>query len=136
MLFLLPFNVVSDWYPYQILSLVASNPKGSELGYWFLYTEYLGLFTSLIFLYFGFKWYQYKHFKLAFFIPKSHLISAFAIIVIGSLGVYWISKPNQMENHSQTIICGKIDSDENLKMLYITDLIVKDTIAKICSKKQ
>lgn len=130
-LFLSPFNLVPDWYPYQILSLVASNPKGSELGYWFLYTEYLGLFTSLIFLYFGFRWYQYKRFKLAFFKPTSNLISAFAVLLIGTLGIYWISKPNQMENQSQTIVCGKIDSDENLKMLYITDLIVKDTIAQI-----
>ena len=73
--FLTPFNLVPAWYPYEILSKIATNPKGSDLGNWFTFTEYVGVLISIIILYIGFNWYRHKTLKLAFFNKTSKIIS-------------------------------------------------------------
>ncbi|WP_162147688.1 redoxin family protein [Flavobacterium limnosediminis] len=128
-LFLKPFNLVPVWYPYEILSKIAANPKGSDLGYWFTFTEYISLTISVILLYIGFRWYQHKTFKLAFIkIPKA--VGMIILVVFGGL-TSWLLCSNQMADHDKTVFCGKIESKDKFQNIYIKDLTVQDTIAVI-----
>ncbi|MEO0037188.1 MAG: hypothetical protein RIQ59_399 [Bacteroidota bacterium] len=129
--FLSPFKLTPVWYPFEILSKVADTTKGSQLEHWFLYTEYIGIVASIVFLYVGFQWYQHKQFRLAFLNKSSKIISLLGILVVGGGLLFWLLKPNQMNNYKTTIICGKIESDNSFHIIYIKDAIVHDTIAVI-----
>ena len=129
--FLTPFDLVPAWYPYEILSKIASNPKGSDLGNWFTFTEYVGLILSVILLYIGFNWYRHKTLKLAFFNKTSKIISLLAVIVIFGGLLYWVLQPNQMPDYNKTIFSGKINSDDKFQKIYLIDNTVQDTIAAI-----
>lgn len=129
--FLSPFKLTPVWYPYEILSNVAGTTTGSQLDYWFLFTEYIGIVASLMVLYIGFQWYQYKQFKLAFLNNSTKIIGLLGILLLGGGLLFWLLKPNQMSNYKTTVVCGKIESDENFQMVYIKDAIVHDTIAAI-----
>ena len=131
MSFLSPFNLTPVWYPFEILSKVANTTTGSQLEHWFLFTEYIGIIASTIFLYFGFQWYQHKQFKLAFLNNSSKIITLLIVIVLGGGLLFWILKPNQMSNYKTTVVCGKIESDEAFHTVFIKDAIVHDTIAVI-----
>lgn len=130
-LFLTPFQLTPVWYPYEILSKVTSTTEGSQLGHWLLFTEYISIVASIIFLYIGFEWYKHKQFKLAFLGNSKRIIGVLTILVFGGGLLFWLLKPNQMSNHNRTIICGKIESDQKFQNIYIRDAIVNDTIAII-----
>ena len=129
--FLTPFNLVPTWYPYEILSKVAAKPEGSDLGYWFTFTEYVGITLSIILVYIGFNWYRHKNFKEAFFLKSSRIASLVIVLVVFGGLTYWILSPNQMKDYTKTIFAGKIESKEKLHNLYVMDKIVQDTIAII-----
>lgn len=131
MVFLSPFNLTPVWYPYEILSKVAATTKGSELGHWFLYTEYTGVIVTLVLLYLGFQWYRFKQFKLAFLGSTKRVVSFCSVIFFGGLMLFLILQPKQMNNYATTIIAGKIDSDQTLHYLFIKDEMIHDTIAII-----
>ena len=128
--FLEPFKLLPVWYPYKMLSKVAEKSQQSDLGYYFTYTETLAVLCSIIVLYIGFRWYQYKKFSLAFF-KTGRAIALLAIVVIFGGLFYWVLTPNQMPDYNKTVIRGKIDSDEKLKTAYLVDVIIEDTIAII-----
>ena len=129
--FLTPFDLVPAWYPYEILSKIATNPKGSDLGNWFTFTEYVGILISIIILYIGFNWYRHKTLKLAFFNKTSKIISLLLVIIVFGGLTYWVLQPNQMPDYNKTIFSGKISSDDNFKKIYLIDNTVQDTIAAI-----
>ena len=129
-IFLKPFDLVPVWYPYEILSKIAVNHKGSDLGYWFTFTEYISVTLSIILLYMGFLWYRHKTLKLAF--NSTSKISKLLIILLFFGGLtYWIVRPNQMPDHNKTVFCGKIESNDKFKKIYVRDNIIEDTIAII-----
>ncbi|WP_298391611.1 redoxin domain-containing protein [Flavobacterium sp.] len=130
-LFLTPLQLAPVWYPYDILSKVTSTTTGSQLGYLFLFTEYISLIGSIIVLYIGFEWYKHKEFKLAFFGNSKRIISVLAVLLLGGGLLFWLLVPNQMKNHNRTIICGTIESKQKFQNIYIRDAIVNDTIAII-----
>ena len=128
--FLAPFNLVPVWYPYEILSKVAANPQGSDLGYWFTFTEYVGIVASIPVLYLGFRWYAHKSLKLAFNSGTKIMKLLLVVLVFGGLA-YWLLLPNQMPDYGKTVFSGKIDSKEALHTVYVVDGTVQDTIAVI-----
>jgi len=129
-LFLKPFDLVPVWYPYEILSKIAVNHKGSDLGYWFTFTEYISVTLSIILLYTGFQWYRHKTLKLAF--NSGSKISKLLVILLFFGGVtYWLLSPNQMSDHGRTVFCGKIESNDKFEKIYVRDNIIEDTIAII-----
>lgn len=129
--FLTPFNLVPVWYPYEILSKIASNPKGSDLDNWFTFTEYVSVVCSIIILYIGFNWYKFKKLKMAFFDKTSKIVSlVLMLLVFGGL-LIWILQPNQMDDYITTVVSGKIDSSEKFQKIYLIDITVGDTIATI-----
>lgn len=128
--FLSPFDLVPDWYPYEILSKVAANPEGSDLGYWFTFTDYAGLMLTIALLYLGFNWYRHKTLPLAFG-KKSRIISLIVVVYVFGGLTYWLLTPNQMTEYNKTVFCGKIDSKVPFQTLYIKDNAVQDTIAVI-----
>jgi thiol-disulfide isomerase/thioredoxin len=133
-IFLTPFNLVPVWYPYEILSKIATKPEGSDLGYWFTFTDYVGITLSIILLYIGFSWYRHKNLKAAFFGKSSRIMSFIVVLLIFGGLTYWILSPNQMKDYTKTVFAGKIESKEKLHKLYILDKIIKDTIAVITLK--
>jgi thiol-disulfide isomerase/thioredoxin len=128
--FLKPFDLVPVWYPYEILSKIAVNPNGSDLGYWFTFTEYVGLTISIVLLYIGFNWYRHKTLKLTFN-KMSKIISLAAVLLVFGGLTYWLLKPNQMPDYNKTVFSGNIDSKDQFQYVYIKDNTVQDTIAVI-----
>ena len=128
--FLKPFDLVPVWYPYEILAKIAANPDGSDLGYWFTFTEYIGVTISVFLLYIGFSWYRNKTLRLTFNTTKKMLSLVAVLIIFGGL-TYWLLKPNQMQDYGKTIFCGAIESKEQFQKIYIKDNTVQDTIAII-----
>lgn len=129
-IFLKPFDLVPVWYPYEILSKIAVNHKGSDLGYWFTFTEYISVTLGIILLYIGFNWYRYKTLKLAF--NSSLKISKLFVVILFFGGLtYWLLRPNQMPDYDKTVFCGRIESSEKFQNIYIKDNTIQDTIAVI-----
>jgi thiol-disulfide isomerase/thioredoxin len=126
--FLKPFNLVPVWYPYEILGNVATLSDGSDLGYWFTFTETISLLFTIILLYIGYNWYRFKQLKFAFAKPFQILSLTLVLGIFGGL-IYWLLQPNQMENHNRTVISGEIESETPFKNAFILDLVVNDTIA-------
>ncbi len=128
-LFLSGFKVTPDWYPYDILSRVASHPEGSELGYWFTYTDVVSILLGTLLLYIGFQWYRHKKIGRAFFGKPSRTISlAVVLLIFGGLTWYMLI-PNTLMPYSETVLGGKISSDMNIQNAYLIDRLVGDTIA-------
>lgn len=131
--FLAPFDLVPAWYPYEILSKIAANPDGSDLGYWFTYSDYMGISISIVLLYIGFQWYRFKSIKWTFN-KASKIISLVAVLLVFGGLTYWLLRPNQMPDYGKTVFSGKIDSKEKIHTVYIVDNTVQDTIAIIPTK--
>ncbi|OYU84378.1 MAG: hypothetical protein CFE24_07160 [Flavobacterium sp. BFFFF2] len=130
-MFLSPFKLTPVWYPYEILAKVADTTNGSQVGHYLLFTEYIGIVMSLMFLYIGFGWYQHKRFKSAFWGNSTQLFSLLGVLLFGNVLLFWLLKPNEMANHTKTIICGTIHSSGTFQNIYIRDGIANDTIAVI-----
>jgi hypothetical protein len=128
--FLKPFNLVPVWYPYDILANVANLTDGSDLGYWFTFTETISLLFAIILLYIGYNWYRFKQLKFAFAKPFQIVNLTLVLGVFGGL-IYWLLQPNQMENHNRTVISGEIESEISFQNAFILDLVVNDTIATV-----
>jgi thiol-disulfide isomerase/thioredoxin len=131
--FLAPFDLVPAWYPYEILAKIAANPDGSDLGYWFTYSDYVGITISIVLLYIGFQWYRFKSIKWAFNKGSKIMSLAAVLLVFGGL-TFWLLRPNQMPDYDKTVFSGKIDSKEKIHTVYIVDNTVQDTIAVIPAK--
>jgi thiol-disulfide isomerase/thioredoxin len=129
--FLKPFNLVPVWYPYEILSKIATYPKGSDLGYWFTFSEYSSIVCSIIILHIGFNWYKFKKLKMAFFDKTPKFISLVLVLLIFGGILFWILQPNQMPDYKNTVVSGKIDSPEKFQNIYIVNNTIGDTIATI-----
>jgi len=130
-MFLTPFQLNPVWSPYEILSKVASNPKGSEIGHFFLYTEYLSFVIGTTLLILGFEWYRQKRFATAFFSGVG-AVGRWCVTLALGLGLsYWLLTPNQMSPAKQTVIEGHIKSNIPCQYLVIRDYIINDTIAYI-----
>lgn len=130
MVFLTPFNLVPVWYPYEILAKVSTKNGVSDLGYWFTFTETIGLICAIVLLYIGFNWYRFKKIQLAFSRPIQLISLTLVLVLFGGL-LYWLLQPNQMKNHARTVVSGKIESDLTFKNLYILEKVAQDTIAII-----
>lgn len=130
-IFLNVFKVVPDWYPLELISNVAEHDEGSQLGYWFTYSEAISVLCSIITLYIGFEWYKYKKLKWTFLGKSSRTLKLAALLIIaGGLIVYTLL-PNTMEPHNRTIIAGKVEGDMKINNIVITDNFISDTIAVI-----
>jgi thiol-disulfide isomerase/thioredoxin len=120
-----------NWYPYEILNRVNSYKDGSDLGYWFTYTDYVSLFAAILLLALGFQWFEFKRFKLAFFSNGKLLLRALAVIIIvGGIVIYFL-RPNQMAPYYKTVITGNIESDVPIRQIVLFDKMIRDTVAKI-----
>lgn len=130
-LFLSPFKMLPVYYPYDILSSIGANSKGSDLGKWLTYTDYLSLIAAILLAYIGFIWYKHKNFKTAFFGKPMRTVSVLAaLFVFGGLFL-WTLQPNQMPEMTKTTLSGKFKSDQNYQTAYLIDFIIQDTIAVI-----
>jgi thiol-disulfide isomerase/thioredoxin len=120
-----------DWYPYEILNRVNSYRSGSDLGYWFTYTDYVSLFAAILLLSIGFQWFKFKRFKAAFFGNSKRFLQAFiTLIVLGGLIIYTLI-PNLMTPYNKTVIAGEIKSDIPIRQITLFDKMIRDTVAKI-----
>jgi thiol-disulfide isomerase/thioredoxin len=120
-----------DWYPYGILTNVGMTLDGSDLGYWFLYTEHVSWLAALLLLGLGFQWYKFKYLKRAFFgNPKRGVISLVGIAILCGTIIYAL-KPNQMDSYQTTVIAGKIEGDVQVKNVLIINPMFRDTLLTI-----
>ncbi|RYG21576.1 MAG: redoxin domain-containing protein [Chitinophagaceae bacterium] len=125
------FDYIPDWYPYEIINKITAFKEGSDLGYWFIYTEYLSLLAAILLLCLGFQWFKYKNFKAAFMGNRTRSIQALAVILVfGGLIVY-VAKPKQMKPHTRTVLAGKIESDNPITSVYVINEMIRDTLLAI-----
>lgn len=130
-LFTSPFNITLDWNPYQILANISAYKNGSDLGYWFIFTEYVGVICSVMLLYVGFQWYKFKNIRLAFLHKTSKLVKLVLVIGVSAGLLYYVLTPNQMPDYKSTILSGRIESDMDFKNVYLIDKITEDTVIVI-----
>src|SRR5690554_1096718 len=80
------FQIYRVWSPFTILSRTASNPTGSQLNNFLLYTEKISIIGFFVIALIGFIWYQNKTFRRTFTKPKS-LIKILGVFALGTLGI-------------------------------------------------
>lgn len=124
------FQIYRVWNPFTILSRTASNPTGSQLNHFMIYTEKISIVGFIIIALIGFIWYQNKTFKRAFIKPKN-LTKIIGIAVLGILGIGFLLNPNIYEKHNRTVLLGTIESNENIQKAYLVDRFINDTLAEI-----
>ncbi|OYQ38366.1 hypothetical protein CHU92_05315 [Flavobacterium cyanobacteriorum] len=130
-LFLQGFSVSATWYPFEILSKISDHKKGSDLGYWILYSEVVGIIGAFLLLYIGYQWYVHKKFMQAFFRKPARFAMLLVVITVCTGLITWIVKPNKMLNYSETVVAGKIEGTGKFSRLFVIDQFVKDTVAAI-----
>lgn len=127
-LFLNGLSMAPNWLPYDMISRISRYQNGSDLGYWFTYSDILSIVLFGFVSFLGFQWYRHKNFRLAFLTRQSGLKLTIVILVTLPL-VWYILKPNVASPHNRTLISGKFDSDQNFKEVKLVNGI--DTIAVI-----
>jgi thiol-disulfide isomerase/thioredoxin len=127
-LFLNGFNIAPDWLPYDMISRISRYQNGSDLGYWFTYTDILSIVLSLFVSAVGFQWYRNKRFTLAFLTRKTMVVSAIVLALTATV-VWYLLKPNISAPHNRTVISGRFDSDMQFDEVKVVSGI--DTIAVI-----
>ncbi|RBW60342.1 hypothetical protein DS884_04730 [Tenacibaculum sp. E3R01] len=125
------YKIFYYWYPYQSLIQISSFPKGSDFGYWVTYLEILSLLYTIVFLYIGYNWYNFKSFIKAFFNSKKKALSFIGVLIVILPLIYLVLTPKQQKTYSKTVICGQILSDEKIENVYVLNPFLDDTIAKI-----
>src|SRR5690554_5740500 len=124
------FQIYKVWNPFTILNRTASNPTGSQLDYFFLYTEKISIIGFVMVTLIGFIWYQSKTFKRTFTKPKN-IAKVLGIAVLGMLGMSYLLSPNIYEKHNRAVLSGTIESDENISKAYLIDKFINDTLVEI-----
>jgi thiol-disulfide isomerase/thioredoxin len=130
-LMLKEYNIVFNWYPYQMLTLISQYPNGSDFGYWFTYSDLLSILYTILFLYIGYNWYAFKTFRSAFFLHKQGVFKLVLTVIAIGLSVYFTLTPKLQSPSNRTVITGRIQSDKIIKKVYLFDNVIGDTIAKI-----
>ena len=130
-LFLETFDIKPDWYPIEFLGKIAEYEKGSELGYWITYSEIASVLLTIISLYIGFNWYRHKSIKQAFAGNGKRVLALLAVLVVFGSLTACILIPNTYESYTKTIVSGRVESDDTINKIYITDLFINDTVAVI-----
>lgn len=130
-IFLKAYNITPDWYPLEPLSKISAYPKGSNLGYWITYSEITSFLLTIILLYIGFNWYRHKGVKSAFLGTGKRIIGLVVILIIAGGLLSYVLYPKTYASYKKTVVCGNIDSDRDVKTIYITDNFIGDTLAII-----
>lgn len=128
-LFLNISNTTPDWYPFEIISRVPRFSQGSEMGYWFSYTETLSVLFAIVILYLGFQWYSHKKLKLAFLRSRQASFSTLIVLIVFGAAIAYLLTPNTMDFHNRTTLAGKIETDSKINAIYVKGLV--DTLAVI-----
>ncbi len=128
--FLNMIKISVNWYPHEIIGSIYRFKDGSDVGYWFTYTDILSLVLGILISFFGFQWYRFKRFRLAFLSRKRFLISSF-VLVLGSAAVTYFLWPNEGTNHNRTVIQGEIDSEKSFSTCSVVSVDGIDTLAII-----
>lgn len=119
-----------EWYPTLLLGRVVDYTS-SDLGHWFIYTEYFGLVAAALILFIGFKWYYHKTPKLAFFNRPAQTLSLIAVVAVTGLAMAFILKPKTMKPYHTTVLAGELNTDFDVKNIYIVNPLLEDTLATI-----
>jgi len=131
-IFLKVFNVTPDWYPLELLSKMASHPKGSQLGYWVTYSETASFLITIFTLYIGFEWYKHKGPKQAF-TGNGKRFGALVTVIVVVIGLLvYTLWPNTTALHNRTVLTGTIKGENVPKNIYLMNTFLKsDTLAVI-----
>lgn len=130
-LLLKSLNILPYWYPFQQLADISVYPKGSDLGNWFTFSDGLSLLYTLLFLFIGYSWYYHKTFIRTFFKSRKRSVTMIGGIAILGVLIYYTAMPKQQLRSSKTIISGITSCANTVKNVYVLDILVQDTLAKI-----
>ena len=121
--------ILANFYnvDYSPITMLLNLRSTSDIGNWFLFTDYVSLVSSFPVLLIGFYWYKFKSFKIAFVTKQRVWIP---IMVIASIGwAYVLLQPKQMSSYPTTVLGGEIDSEMKFKQAYLLDNVIGDTLA-------
>src|SRR3546814_19197437 len=88
------------------MSCMNDFKSGSEFWYWFVFTEYVSLFTAVLLLYVGFQWYRHKGWRRAFFTKPSRSLALAGVLVIGGVTGFAMLRPKTGGTHQATVLPG------------------------------
>ncbi|SFC44401.1 hypothetical protein SAMN05421747_11152 [Parapedobacter composti] len=130
-LFAKPYGYVFDWYPFHIVSRITDFKAGSDLGYWFVYTEYVSVAAALILLYLGFQWYKHKTWRRAFLATPAKALALGVVLALGAVWLFALLRPKQGDEHPRTVLAGELDAGLPVSHVYLINPTLQDTLAII-----
>ena len=128
------FNMLPKWFPTTILT--NSLKVDSDLGYWLTYNEYLGILATLIILVFLTFWYINKNKKWNNINKKNTIIQCIIPVCILLTAFLFIDKPTTTLPSNETVIKGIVPPNEDIKVVFLLDGNINDTLAIIPIKEQ
>lgn len=120
-----------DWYPFHIMSRMNDFRSGSDLGHWFVFTEYISLCAALMLLYIGFQWYRHKSWYRAFFAKPARSLTLAGVLVAGVAVGFVFIRPNTGGTHPTTVLAGQLETAFEIQHVYVINPSLEDTIAII-----
>lgn len=127
-LILKSLNIYRPWNPFSILEKTAFNPKGSDVNHFLLFTENISIIAFVTFGIIGFIFFKNKTLRRTLFNPKN-LSAVSASLLVGVLGIWYLTTPNFTSPADRTVLAGKIDSDQALNKALLIEPYLNDTIA-------
>lgn len=122
------FDISTNWNPFTLIKRSGEFAKGSQLGHYFLYTEWIALLAAAFVILAGFSWYRSKTFKRAFLRTKPLLVSLL-VLCVSAVGFYFLMKPHQYQPYGKTVVAGEVSSDLKLNRVLLIEVFTEDTVA-------
>ena len=120
-----------DWYPFHIMSRINDFKGGSDLGHWFVFTEYVSVCAALVLLYIGFQWYRHKGWYRAFFAKPARSLALVAVLVAATAAGILLLRPKTGGTYAKTVLAGRMESAFNIQYVYVINPSLEDTLAVI-----
>jgi len=98
---------------------------------WLLPHEKLSIIFMLLFLFIGYRLFTYKKIKYAVIKPATRIIPVLISFSLFALAFWFLNKSKQQERGSNTVLAGKISSEEKIDKVYLFDAATRDTIQVI-----
>ncbi len=108
-------------FPISFITKIDKVENPSELGHFLTYDIYVGLFMALIILYLGYLYFKHKNFYYAFVRNKFRGGTAFSVVILSSVLIWFFMQPKTMHAFDKTVISGKIDSEVPINSLLLSD---------------
>lgn len=98
---------------------------------WMLPHEKLSIIFMLLFLFIGYRLFTYKKIKYAVIKPATRMIPVLASFALFAVAFWFFNKSKQQLRGTNTVLAGKINTEEKIDKVYLFDAATRDTVEVI-----